>query len=274
MALALVVAGSATALTINTAIVANGSNTADVTEDTLTAYSQYLSTRTILDGGGTVADVTSNMVDARTRYAAVTGADSGAFTNRTRNATANYKVTFTITAPAFVVYDLVVDTSRLGALTTVNEVGANQASASVSAVTGLLGGVGNANLGLVSAATGGSGGDQNVVLNQSNTLTLTGLTGNQTIVLDFSWTSTADSTCSGFACNTAGTDEAAVRLGLAGTTSGSSAEDYPGVGGRVAANDGHFVNAKATITFVPEPGTSLLLMSGIAGLAAAGRKRA
>ena len=47
------------------------------------------------------------------------------------------------------------------------------------------------------------------------------------------------------AMNDAG-DEAAVRLGEVETLSQFSAGQYPGVGNRTQANDGHFVNAVIT----------------------------
>ncbi len=273
--IALAIAGGAQAISISgVTITTNGPNTANYTEDTTTAYAQNLSATSILDSGGTSPDSIASTVDARTRYAALVGADSGAFTNRTRTATADYKITFTVTAPALETYDLLIDTSRLGALTTVDEtLGTGQATASVTGVTGRLNGVVNTNLGVAAATTpANAGGNYNVVLSQTNTLALLGNVGTQSFTLDFTWAMTADSTCTGFACSTPGTDEAAVRLGLAGTTSGTTAEDYPGVGGRTLANDGHFVNILATVTFVPEPGTAVLLGLGLVGVAARSRR--
>ena len=48
-----------------------------------------------------------------------------------------------------------------------------------------------------------------------------------------------------------------------------SADDYPGVGGRNQAGDGHFVSA----TLIPEPHTALLLAGGVSGLAWGSRRR-
>lgn len=70
-----------------------------------------------------------------------------------------------------------------------------------------------------------------------------------------------------------GGDETSVRLGGSGPLGGASADEYPGVGGRNQALDGHFVNITATMVSVPEPST--VLMAGMAGLGlvVCGRRR-
>jgi hypothetical protein len=64
--------------------------------------------------------------------------------------------------------------------------------------------------------------------------------------------------------------EAGVRFGVPGTLQNVTAEDYPGAGGRVASDDGHFVNVK--LTFIPEP-TSIALLLAAAGIACLERGR-
>jgi len=266
-------ATGASAITVSTAITTNPSNTADFLNDSLTDYRENRSQTTVLDAGGSAADVIGNSVNASTRYAAMTAADGGVATAPSRTATSNYKVTFTINAGAGIGYDLVINTSRLGALTRVSD-GTGGGNASISAVTGLVNGVSNGSLSLGAVSLAQGTGAANTPFTQnSTTLTIFGLTGNNVITLDFAWTSTANSTCTGFLCSSTGNDEMAVRLGMAGTGSGVTADDYPGVGSRTIGNDGHFVNANVVVT-VPEPGTALLIGAGLAGLALRGRRRA
>ena len=63
---------------------------------------------------------------------------------------------------------------------------------------------------------------------------------------------------------------AAVRFGIAGSLSGVIVDDYPGIGGRSASNDGHFVDVK--LTFVPEPASAALI--GIGSLMLMARRKA
>ncbi len=267
----------ATALSISAVTIStNAGNTANFIEDTATAYQQNLSTTAIQDSGGTSPDTLAATVDARTRYAAIVVTDTASLTSRTRTATSDYKITFTVSAPGLVMYDLRIDTSRIGATTTVEDSStSNQASAALGSVTGRLNSVVNGNLGLAAVTTSAGGSDYDP-FSQAGVLTLTGLTGTQIITLDFAWTATADSTCTGFGCQTLGVDEAAVRLGMTGTgggITGTTVDDYPGVGSRTMADDGHFVNILATVTFVPEPGTVMLLGTGLAGLGFAGTRK-
>jgi hypothetical protein len=273
--LALAFAGPVQALTISgVSISPTGSNTANFLNDSLTDYRENRSSTSVLDSGGTTADVMGGNVNAQTRYAAMTGADGGVATAPSRTATHQYTITFSVTAAPWATYGITIDTGRFGAITRVDD-GTGGGNGSIGAVTGLLNGVGNANLGLTSVGLGQGTGAANTVINQNSpALTLTGLTGTTNITLQFTWSSTANSTCSGFGCSTTGNDEIAVRLGMAGTGSGVTADDYPGVGARNINGDGHFVTINATITNVPEPGTVLLLGGGLAGLAFRGRRRA
>jgi hypothetical protein len=266
-------AGPAGALTISTSMGTTGANTANFLNDSLTDYRENRSSTTILDAGGTAASIVGNSVNASTRYAAMTAADGGVATAPSRSATHAYSITFTITADPWVVYDLAINTSRLGAITRVDD-GTGGGNGSIGAVSGTLNAVATPGLGLSGVSLGQGTGAANTPFNQStSTITLPGLIGNQVITLAFQWTSTANSTCTGFLCSTTGNDEVAVRLGMAGTGSGVTADDYPGVGSRNINGDGHFVSVNALVTAVPEPGTVLLLGSGLAALALRGRRQ-
>jgi hypothetical protein len=115
----------------------------------------------------------------------------------------------------------------------------------------------------VPTLSGTAGG--NTPFNQTGTAVITGVgTGaNQNMSLTFSFTASTTSTRQG---NNG--DEAAVRMGIAGNATSYTAGNYPGIGGRTLANDGHFV----TVTLVPEPTTSVLMALGLFGLAMLGRR--
>lgn len=272
------VAGTSQAITITgVSIAPTGSNTADFLNDTLTDNRQNRSSVSVPDSGGTAPDVVSNSVNAQTRYAAMVGADGGIATAPSRTATSNYTITFTVTASPGTVYDVSIATSRIGAITRVDD-GTGGGNGNISALTGSYGVNAPASIaafGLAGVTLGqGTGAANTPFAQNATTLTLTGLTGPNTINLAFNWTATANSTCTGFLCSTTGNDEIAVRLGMAGTGSGVTADDYPGVGGRTIGNDGHFMNVTAVVTsVVPEPGTLALVAVGLAGLARVGRRR-
>jgi hypothetical protein len=282
---ALAVAQPAGALSISIDSAAlGGSNTVDGKFDNLGSnllgetgeYSENRSSLSTLNAGGAAGDTIGSSVAAATRYAAVIAADTGQNNNINRTATSNYSITFTVTAAPTALYDLTIDTSRIGTITKVDDgsATARHVIASLGAVSGTVDAAAASALGLPSLGHDTTvNASTNEPFSQSNQLVIPNLTGTHTITLSFSWTSSVglpDATIA------TGNDEIAIRLGMAGTqTTRVSAEDYPGVGSRVIGNDGHFVNISAEVTnIVPEPGTLAMVALGLAGIARSGRRRA
>lgn len=280
---ALGLAQHASALSISVGSAAmNGSNTATGKTDNLGsnifgetgAYSENASSLTTLNAGGSAADTIGSTVSAGTRYAAVLAADTGQNNSINRTATSSYSITFTVSAAPTAMYELTIDTSRIGALTRVDDTNTSRSAIyTMGAVSGTVDAVADAALGLASLGFNESiNTSKDTPFNQTNQLVISGLTGTHTITLSFAWTSTVNLPT---ATAATGNDEIAIRLGIAGTqTTRVSAEDYPGAGARVMNNDGHFVTIGAEVTnIVPEPGTLAMLGIGLAGIARAGRKR-
>jgi hypothetical protein len=261
LALALVVASAAPAVALSIAglsVALGGTNSANQFVDTNSPPVTQIRT-------SSVAVVSSSALAFQTRYALVVGTDIGNNASITENHTANYTITLAVNQTAGLPWMLTFDTSRLGALTLVND-GNGGATAALGAVTGTRTGTGtlagSLGLGAVATLTGTSGG--NTPFNQTGTAVITGVgTGaNQNITLTFAFSASATSTRQG---NNG--DEAAVRMGLAGNATSYTAGNYPGVGARTLSSDGHFVTA----TLVPEPAAAALMALGLFGLAMFGR---
>jgi hypothetical protein len=209
----------------------------------------------------TVGVVSSSALSFQTRYALTVGTDIGNNPSITENHTANYTITFSVNHNLGGAWALTIDTSRIGALTLVND-GNGGGTATLGAVTGTRTGTGTlaGSLGLAAVPTLTGNGGGNTPFNQTSTATITGVgTGaDQLITLTFNYTASATSTRQG---NNG--DEAAVRMGIAGNATSYTAGNYPGVGARTLATDGNFV----TVTLVPEPASGVLLALGLFGLA-------
>ena len=270
-AAALLVSGAASALSISgVSIVKNAGNTADAT-----GGSSAIST--------TVQTLSSGPVSFGTRYAANGAADVGAFGSATtRNLSADYTITFSVTATLGNTYTINVGTRLTGGLGVLDDAAglAGAGSVSVSNVSNVRtgGGTLTGSLGLTSAATQGgtsnTGGVQtNVNSLGSGVITAVGTGSAQVYTLRFTFTASATSPG-----GISGGDEAGYRFGANGFSdsgailANTTIDNYPGPAAitRTQANDGHFVN----VTVVPEPGTLLLLSLGLGGIALAGRARA
>ena len=253
-------AGAAQALSITGLTVAtDAANTANASGTTGANRFQIASTAGLVGSApAPVADVAGASVSFDTRYAALLAADREAGGGTTaQSATASYTITFTVDNPTGGAYRIDIDTSRVGALTLVTDSGGS-ASASLGAVTALIDGAATPSLGLgaVGPLSGAAGGNQ-AFSQSSTTFSLFDTALTRTVTLAFSWSASASGS----------QDEAAVRLGLAGGLATTSADDYPGVGGRVAAGDGHLVGVDVTLLSVPEPSVLALLALGLAALA-------
>jgi hypothetical protein len=217
--------------------------------------------------------VSSSANAFQTRYAMLVGTDAGQIAplgSLSETFTANYTITLSILGAPGEHWQVVLETSRVGALTIVHD-GNGSASATLGAVTGsATGGTLTGSLGLAAVGTTTNAGapttSPNTAFDQSSSAVVAGVgTGAvQTVTLSFSWTASTTSTRQG---NNA--DEAAVRMGRTSTASFYTADDYPGAGSRTQSLDGHFVSA----TLIPEPDTALLLASGLVGLAWSSRRR-
>ena len=213
------------------AAIKNAGNNPDEFQDGVTVGYERTSTVGVLSNDGIVA---------RVRYQEIVGADTGLFSSRTETLNSDYNINFNVTAPG--AYDLNITTSLNGAFT-IAEDGNGIANADMGGVTGSQTGgtVSTGTLSLTDPGSRNSVGDTPFA--RSSSATISGTSNGSPVVhtLRFTWSATCVSDFNGVILSTGG-DECAVRLGLPVTQyGGETAGDYPGPGGRVAANDGHFV---------------------------------
>ena len=271
-------AQQANAITLTVSSGFLGGNSAD-NNDTSNPRAQNLSLVNTVNPGGFTPDLLAATVAGEARYRSITSADAEAASGGsiTRNASHNYRVTLTVTPDDAIntIYDLTLDTRLLGALVIRNEGGAN-GRADISAIAGLINGVGDAGVSLADIAGIDSNSTTVTQINQSNSITLSGLSGVQVFNVDFLWST---STFSGNNLLTGG-DEGVVILGMQGTISQvGAADDYPGTSGRTngLAEDGHWLAATVTVVqIVPEPSSIALglLGAGALGMVAFRRRKA
>lgn len=219
---------------------------------------------------GSLALVSSDAGSFLTRFAATLAADAepgGSNQNLAFNV--DYTISILIDAAVGETWDLSIDHSRHGALTLVDDdAGRGQVAAQdvFVTVTGATLTSGVLDLPAVGNLNGASGGYLDI--SQTSNGLLSGI-GPQTVTLQFSFLLRARSNTQG-----AAGDEASVRLGLASVLDGFTAGDYPGIGARSAAADGHRVSAQLVgAVSAPEPGPFISVSLGLLGLALLGRSR-
>ncbi len=243
-----------------------GTNTANELVNSGNNRAQIASSVAIASApGGPVADTPGSSTSFGTRFASLLAVDreGGGGGTTTRSATSAYSITFTVDNPTGGTYQIDIDTLRIGALTNVDDDTGNSTQ-TLGAVTGRVDAIVEASLALAAVGPVTTSTTGTTSFNQSGTtLSITDSALSRTFVIDFTWTSSA----------TSSKDEAAIRMGTAGSISVATADDYPGVGSRTAANDGHFVDVTATYLVVPEPEPVVLATLGLVGLAIGARRR-
>jgi hypothetical protein len=267
LAAALLLGPAAGALNITgLSVVKTASNLPADSTSLVTASSQLQvasSTNVVLNPIATGDTLGSNVI-FKTQYAELVAADMETTTGNgtaTQNLTSDYTITFTVDNPTGATYQVVIDTSRIGALTIVGDDarGTSTATATIGAVSGSVDGIVDsaltlATLGLTSTNSGTTAFNQT-----STTLTISDNAISRQFVLAFNWTNQAFSA----------KDEAAVRMGIDGSlnpASGTTADNYS-LDGRSVSGDGHFVTVSTTIISTPEPAPAALIGFGMIGLA-------
>jgi hypothetical protein len=251
---ALVLAPAAGAVSLaNLAVNFDPGNTPDVFDDAGAVASEITSTVGILSSSAT---------QFSTRYQAGVYTDAGG-TGATSNVimlNASYTISFDIIDAIGSAWQLDIDTSRIGARTSVTD-GGGQSAFALSAASGLLGGAGtlsSGSLGLAAIARSQQGNSVNLTFNQAGNALIDG-TGNGSVTLTFTFSATAETLVNG-----SQGDEAAIRMGIPENLTSFTAGAYPGAGNRTAANDGHFVDLTLLdLGPIPEPDTALLLGLGL-----------
>jgi len=189
----------------------------------------------------------------------------------TASSNASYGVSFSVTCPAGSTYRLNVDTALRGAHTINRDNGDGcdlpffgttlGSVAHVSAVTGSQSGgtLSGGTLQLTAPTDLSSADDANSPFTRSASATIdgSGTGGAVAHSLSFGWNASCSSNGDSF--NTG--SECGVRLGLTseiapnGISGCIDADDYPGVGGRDASQDGHFVTVTGTCSYFVTPPT-------------------
>lgn len=264
--LAALFAARADALSITGLTIAKGgTNTADATMNTGQNFMQTTSAVSTTLAPGVVPDTLSSFSEFITRYAMMVAADrQNTSGNTLASMTSSYSITFTVNNPTGATVRVDIDTLRAGSLTIVTDSTGN-AVLTLGAVTGQVNAVTEAGLALPSASLTNASSADSPFNQSSSTVSIVTNAVTSNYVLQFDFTSSANSTW----------DEGAIRMGMAGNVSSSTADDYPGVGPRTQSSDGHFVDVKATIiATTPEPDSGGLVALGLLAIAMRAHVRA
>jgi hypothetical protein len=255
----------ARALSITAPVIAKGAtNTADATVTSGQNFSQVASSVSTTLAPASAPDSVGSFSEFITRYAMIVAADRQMTTgNFTLNMTSSYSITFTVNNPTAATVKIDINTLRMAALTSVDD-STGSSTITLGAVTGQVNAVTQAGLALAAAGGSASSSAINTSVNQSSTgFSITTNAIVSAFVLQFNFSSSVVSA----------QDGGAIRMGTAGSLP-TTADDYPGAGSRTAANDGHFVDVKATvISATPEPETAGLIAFGMLMLALRARAR-
>lgn len=263
---ALALAPAASALNITglstTTLVGNTGNSSSTNGNNNTQVAS--ATSISIAPSGPVADTVGSAISFQTNYDWLVMADRDNNGNGglSTTATADYQITFTVQNPTAATYQIDIDTLRMGSLTAVTD-HTGDSTTTLGAVSGSVDAVVNASLALAGVTLPTSTASGTADFNQSSTtLSLTSSALAKAWTLRFTWNGTA----------TSNNDESAIRMGIAGSVAGVTADDYPGTGSRNIANDGHFVTVNTQIISVPEPGPGGLTAFGLLGLALRARR--
>jgi hypothetical protein len=258
-------------------IYTQGQQTGDLafSSDTNSNAWQWGHELSVTEPGGSVPNAVGAELTAQTRYAEIMSAalDVGQpgsvlpgsglpFTDFMRQS--NFRVTFTVSpGDPDTRYRLEFYTSRAGAIVR-NDVG-NSGYVFLGSMGAWLDTVAtpDLNLGSVGSQIADTEGAIIPFDQTSNSILYAEQSGTRTHTVDITWRSYVDSNSS----STQKGDEAVLLMGLPGSVANiGAADDYPGLAGRTAADDGVFFTVNVVV-LVPEPSSIALGLLATGGLA-------